>query len=251
LRAYLHLNDIISPCQHGFQARRSAETQLLCSLDSWTKSLDAKLNVDVVYLDFSRAFDSVSHPKLLTVLENIGIKGRVFEWIKGFLSNRTQRVKINGVFSYTGSVSSGISQGSVLGPLLFNLYINDLPSVISPLCTTFLYADDCKVSFPYEDAVDTWQLQTELDKISAWASEKQLELAEAKCVFITLGHKVPARHGYFLNGKPLEQVHSQRDLGVTIDSKLNFNEHCTRIARQGEEKSIAFFVTSSVRILCS
>jgi hypothetical protein len=240
----LELNRIVSNCQHGFQQGRSTETQLISSLDSWTKSLDEKLNVDVVYLDFSRAFDSVSHPKLLAVLQKIGIQGNLFNWLREFLSNRTQRVVINGKLSNVGTVTSGIGQGTVTGPVLFNIYINDLPTVVSNLSTVFLYADDCKISFPYRMASETKQLQTESDKISAWANDKQLKFAAEKCAYITLGCKTPGNHGYVLDGQPLQKVPSIKDLGMTIDSKLNFNEHCIHLIRQGGRKINCLLRTS-------
>jgi retron-type reverse transcriptase len=152
LSSFLSSNNIISKAQHGFQSGKSTETQLLASLNIWTKGLNEKIkgelgfNVDVVYLDFKKAFDSVSHVKLLSVLEKMGISGQLLLWIKDFLSNRTQSVKINDSLSVEKPVLSGVPQGSLIGPILFNAYINDLPLILSNKTDIFLYADDAKLS---------------------------------------------------------------------------------------------------------
>ena len=136
-------NDLLSPKQHGFIQGRYCVTQLLAVLDSWTLALDEGGNIDTIYLDFAKAFDTVPHQRLLTKLRGYGIEGRILTWIKAFLTNRRQRVVINGSRSSWADVTSGIPQGSVLGPVLFICYINDMPSSVQS--SMYLFADDAKL----------------------------------------------------------------------------------------------------------
>ena len=129
--------------QHGFIPGHSCVTQLLEVFDSWHQALDDKKSVDVVYLDFSKAFDSVPHHRLLSKLDSYGIKGNILSWIRAFLTERKQEVAIGGETSSSQQVLSGIPQGSVLGPILFVIYINDLPQAVRSPCK--LFADDAKV----------------------------------------------------------------------------------------------------------
>ena len=120
---YLLRNNLLANKQHGFMPRRSCVTQLLSALQYWTDSLEKDVPVDVLYLDFSKAFDSVPHERLLLKLEAYGIQGKVLQWIRSFLSERKYAVVINGVKSATSNVLSGVSQRSVIGPLLFSIYV--------------------------------------------------------------------------------------------------------------------------------
>ena len=136
-------NDLLSPKQPGFIQGRSCVTQLLPVLDSWTLALDEGGNIDTIYIDFAKAFDTVSHQRLLTKLRGYGIEGRILTWIEAFLTDRRQRLVINDSRSSWADVTSGIPQGSVLGPMLFICYINDMPSSVQP--SIYLFADDAKL----------------------------------------------------------------------------------------------------------
>ena len=136
-------NNIFSDSQYGFRNRRGCTLQLLKVLDDWTKAIDNGLPVDTLYLDLQKAFDSVPHQRLILKLERLGITGNLSRWIKNFLSERKQRVVLNGISSDWTDVISGVPQGSVLGPILFILYVNDLPDKVKSYCKIF--ADDTKL----------------------------------------------------------------------------------------------------------
>ena len=127
---YLETNDILTDKQHGFRPHRSCLTQLLVHIDNILERVGNECNVDVVYLDFSKAFDKVDHKLLLQKLQKIGIQGKIYEWIRSFLNNRKQRVIVDGEASESAEVKSGVPQGTVLGPVLFLIFINDITEAI-------------------------------------------------------------------------------------------------------------------------
>ena len=141
LMSHLLANNLLSDYQFGFIPGRSCTTQLLYVLDYFTQHLDQGDSVDAIYLDFQKAFDSVPHQCLIQKLSSFGVHGKILQWIKDFLRNRRQQVALNGQKS--GPVTSGVPQGSVLGPVLFTIFVNDIPSVV--LSPTFMFADDMKI----------------------------------------------------------------------------------------------------------
>ena len=142
---YLNSYNLITPHQHGFLKKHSTATNLLESINDWSLSLSRRHSVDIAYIDFCRAFDAISHSKLLLKLSAYGFSGNLYLWIKAFLSDRKQLVRINSSCSSIRSVLSGVIQGSVLGPLLFNVFINDVTDTLDNDTTAKLFADDLKL----------------------------------------------------------------------------------------------------------
>ena len=181
---YLESQDVIKPSQHGFRSGRSCLTNLLEYLEYVTTQIDNRQPVDCVYLDFSKAFDKVPHQRLLVKLKTMGIEGKVLEWIRDWLSNRKQRVVLNGTNSKWQPVLSGVPQGSVLGPLLFILYINDLDTGITSNISKF--ADDTKLFYRVPDNVTSSALQSDLDRLVAWAKNGSWNLTQISAKFFIL-----------------------------------------------------------------
>ena len=220
---YILDNDILTKCQHGFVSGRSCSTQLLQCLDVWTSLLDKGSCLDAIYLDFAKAFDSVPHERLLTKLEGYGIGGKIQNWIRDFLFGRRQKVVVNGEMSNWSSVLSGVPQGSVLGPILFVLFVNDMPDVVHSLIG--LFADDAKVFREIGSDEDHKMLQDDLNNLQKWAQTWQLKFNATKCKVMHLGHNNPC-HSYKMEGNvTLESVDSEKDLGVLVDKELKMDTH--------------------------
>ncbi|MCP4486062.1 MAG: hypothetical protein GY820_01885, partial [Gammaproteobacteria bacterium] len=225
---HLMQHNLISPQQHGFLARKSTVTQLLSCITDWSNELDKGCAVDVAYLDIAKAFDTVSHAKLLEILKCYGLRGSFLEWINNFLTNRYQRVRVGNSFSSHCKVESGVPQGSVLGPLLFLLYINDLPNIVKH-SNIYIYADDTKISFAFKKNIRPTGLQTDLINVIHWASQLQLAVALTKCAVLHLGTTNPCS-SYLIDNQNLQPVNHIRDLGVIIDNELHFSKQCADIA---------------------
>ena len=210
-------------------------------------SLDKKIPVDAIYLDFSKAFDTVPHKRLLTKLEGYGVKGKVLNWIKDFLTGRTQYVSINNAVSDELPVTSGVPQGSVLGPTLFIYYINDLPEVTN--VPTKIFADDTKSFNEIKTIDDSFHLQNAIDNMVNWTDDWMLYFNNTKCKVLHVGKNNPS-HNYTIgdnqNKINLPVTESEKDLGVYIDPKLNFEEHISQISKKTRRlcgmvvKSISF-----------
>ena len=181
---YNHLIDFISSnissSQFGFLPNRSTLQQLLTFLNEIFISNRSGFSTEVIYLDFKKAFDSVAHHELLLKSWNFGITGNVWKWLENYLSNRYQCVSINGHISSLLPVLSGVPQGSILGPLLFLIYINDLPSCVSS-SLLLLYADDTKCLLPIKSSVDWQVLQRDLDALTTWSQNQSLPFNASKC----------------------------------------------------------------------
>ena len=217
-------NKILPKQQHGFLHGKSTSTNLLEAMNVWIEMLEHKMPVDIIYLDYSKAFDTVPHKRLLLKLEAIGIRGNVLHWIEDFLYNRRQRVIVNEAVSNWADVLSGVPQGSVLGPLLFIIFISEIPSLINNFVS--LFADDTKLY-----GIPGSELQNDLTKVVNWTKEMQMTLNSDKCKTMHLG-KTNEQFQYIMednekNRRNLKTTEVEKDLGVHIDSNLGFTEHIT------------------------
>ena len=202
--AHLTEHNILNSSQHGFVPHRSCLTNLLEYLETVTALLDEGHSVDVFYLDFSKAFDRVPHQRLLAKLKAHGISGQLFDWIQSWLTDRKQRVVLNGAQSDWASVHSGVPQGSVLGPLLFIIYINDIDNAVD-VCLLVKFADDTKGVQTVNNDFDRTKLQRALDNLFKWSSDWQMLFNFDKCHVLHFGIK-NVHNDYFLNGHPLAHV---------------------------------------------
>ena len=217
IMGHLDSSKMISPSQHGFMKGKSCLTNLLEFFEDVTSKMDEGVPVDVVYLDFQKAFDKVPHRRLVTKIRAHGIGGRVLTWIENWLADRKQRVGVNGSFSEWQAVASGVPQGSVLGPQLFTIYINDLEEGIRS--NTSKFADDTKLGGSVNCEEDVRRLQGDLDRLSEWADAWQMQYNIDKCEVIHFGGKNKGAD-YYLNGVRLGKGEVQRDLGVLVHQSL-------------------------------
>jgi len=222
-----HMENAFTDCQHGFIGGRSCTTQLLDTVEAWTRLLDEGSTVDVVFLDFAKAFDSVPHQRLLTKLQGYGVKGDILSWIADFLCGRRQRVVVGGAASGWTEVLSGIPQGSVMGPFLFICYVNDMPEAVEGLIRMF--ADDTKIFNRANTPVERQSLQDDLNRLKKWSEEWQLRFNADKCKVMHLG-RGNGSQDYTMesNGTEtsLQKTTCEKDLGVHVDPSLKFTKHC-------------------------
>lgn len=223
---YTFKNYIIDE-QHGFYRGRSTTTNLAIYQEFITSSVEAGYQVDTINTDLSKAFDSVCQQLLLKKLSEIGITGNYLKWIKSYLINRRQRVTVNGSVSREVTVSSGVPQGSHIGPILFLLFINDVVSCFKN-SHCLLYADDLKFFNIVEPNYNA--LQSDLDQFVSWCSSNYLELNISKCKVISFYRRSnPVENSYIINNTTLESVSTFNDLGVIFDRELSFSLHVDTI----------------------
>ena len=213
------LEDRISQDQHGFVKGKSCLSNLLETFDTIFNIIDEGAPVDLLYFDFSKAFDTVPHHRLLSKLENMGIKGNVLDVIKDFITNRTMRVCVEGEKSEIKYVMSGVPQGSVLGPLLFILYINDLPDNIKSKIK--LFADDLKL---IANASNYNTIASDLKELEVWESMWILQFNPSKCKVMHIDVNDNPHFDYYINGVVLEADVQEKDLGVVTHNSLLWNE---------------------------
>ena len=182
-------------------------------MELWCEYIAEGKCIDVLYTDFSKAFDSVPHARLISKIEKYGIAGKLLNWVKAFIGNRKQRVKVKDCLSQWADVTSGVPQGSVLGPILFLIYVNDMPSEIQNVCK--LFADDAKLFCRITKEPST--LQSDIESLYTWSKRWQLPFNVEKCKILHIGKSNP-KHNYYMNGRILEKIETQNDLGVLMDT---------------------------------
>jgi hypothetical protein len=225
---YLMSHKLISKQQHGFLCRKSTTTNLLETLNDWSLAINQKKGVAAAYIDYAKAFDTVCHDKLCHKLAAYGIAGTLLQWIGSFLSDRSMCTRVGSSLSSYCELSSGVIQGSVLGPLLFVLYINDIIDLFPDVSLCKMYADDVKLYTTLECENDSQLLQTMLDDVQRWSDLWQLNISYKKCNIIVLGN-VKTSVDFVLNGNVIQKVESLRDLGVIVSCNLKFSDHINKI----------------------
>jgi Reverse transcriptase (RNA-dependent DNA polymerase)/Endonuclease-reverse transcriptase len=237
---HLHSIKAINTNQHGFLPRRSCVTMLTGAIDDWQHALDAEAgaHVDVISLDWAKAFDRVPHKRLLAKLKRYNISGHVYEWISSFLYGRSMRVVYDGAVSSDYNVLSGVPQGSVLGPLLFIIYMMDLPQCVGSSLRQ--YADDCTLYRVIRTSQDEQMLQADLDNIAMWCKVNYMEINESKSHHMAITKAKNIRKTlYSMNGKPIKQDNIMKILGITITQDLKWNVQ-TEIVRSKAAKLLGF-----------
>ncbi|GAB0207930.1 mitochondrial enolase superfamily member 1 [Grus japonensis] len=215
--------------QHGFTKGKSCLTNVIAFCDTVTCSVDMGQAVDIVYLDFSKAFDTVPHGLLLEKLMCYGLDKWSVWWVGNWLTGRTQRVVVNSSFSSWQPVTSGVPQGSILGPMLFNIFISDLHDGIK--CTLMKFADDTKLSGEVDTSEGRATLQEDLDRLGEWANKNLMKFSKDKCKVLHLGkHNPGVQHR--LGSMWLESSSVERDLGVLVNNKLNMSEQRAAAAKK-------------------
>ena len=232
---HLATNKLIRPSQHGFMAHKSCLTNLLEYLETLTKLVDEGHAVDMVYLDFAKAFDKVPHKRLLNVLQAHGINGKVLDWISAWLTNRTQRVVLNGCTSEWSNVLSGVPQGSVLGPTLFVIFINNIDEAMDTATSIISkFADDTKAGRAIKSEADRDALQRDINNLLQWADLWQAEFNDTKCKVMHIGRNNP-HYQYTMGSHVLESVDVEKDVGVMIHCSLKPSVQCAKAAKKGNQ----------------
>ena len=219
------LNHILVADQHGFRPGKSTTTCTLALTSYILESFESDCQVDAVFTDFSKAFDSVIHSHLISELESLGIGNPLLSWLQSYLSPRMQFVKIHGATSDLSITPSGVPQGGHLSPLLFIIFINSINNYLS-FSKVLLFADDIKIYSKVASISDCRQLQSDLDSFCLWTQRIGLTLNLNKCHSMTFHRK--RKHiifNYSLNGSPLERVSYVKDLGIYLTPSLSFEQH--------------------------
>ena len=221
---HLDRYQILTPLNHDFRTGHSCESQLLVTNHDLMRYRDRKVQVDLAILDFSKAFDTVPHNRLLQKLEFYYIQGDVLKWTSVFLKSRYQCVVVEGQRSGTFSVDSGVPQGTVLGPLLLLLHINDLPSVVSSQVR--LFADDCLMYCPIEVRGDQEDFQSDLDALQQWGNAWGMRFNAKKCHIMRISRSTrPLSKFYYLCNTILSEVNCAKYLGINITNDLQWSNH--------------------------
>jgi len=237
---HLDKNKILTNAQHGFRKKRSCESQLIVTIHEIASTLEKGSQVDIILLDFAKAFDKVPHQRLLHKLEYYGVNAKTKNWIKSFLQNRQQRVIIEGAASEQAPVLSGVPQGTVLGPLLFLTYINDMPEMVKS-SETKLFADDSLLFRTINNQADSVLLQNDLTSLQDWEDKWQMSFNAKKCqvIRITPKNRPPLPTTYKLHGQTLDTVDASKYLGVTISNNLTWDRHIDNTIGKGN-KTLGF-----------
>lgn len=236
---HLKENDLLSDRQWGFRGGRSTVSALLAATSDWFTLMEAGMDVCAVFFDYRKAFDSVPHHPLLNKLTSNNLNPFLLRWIANYLTLRTQRVVVEGAVSSTEHVLSGVPQGSVLGPLLFLIYIDGVSTATaSALSKNSLFADDLLLYRPISNPSDFTSVQEDIATIEAWSNDNYLTLNSEKCKWMVISRKrsppMPA-HSLTLNGQALQQVDSYKYLGVLLSRDLSWSPHIDSVCSKARK----------------
>lgn len=239
--AYLENNSVIPLEQICIRGGGSTTAQMSVALNYWTTSLENGSGVDVIYFDFEKAFDKVPHSKLIKELSLVGLHQKIVKWIESFLDQRVFRVNFQGQLSSTKFASSGVPQGSVLSPILFNVYTREIPSLVNNTGVTCqMFADDLKVYSCVSDPTTVEKIQAAISEVVEWAKSHQLPLAGSKTKVLHLG-KNNKKASYFIEGQRIVQATEVKDLGFIITENLEFDNHCNDVAAKASRRVCNLF----------
>ena len=237
LYAYLEEHDILCQNQSEFRANHSAVTALLEATDSWAYNIDnGKIN-GVIFLDLKKAFDTVDHQILLSKLSYYGIHGKSLKWFQSYLENRTQKCSVNGSLSNSCSLTCGVPQGTILGPLLLLLYINDLPNCLTN-CKSRMYADDTHLTYASSNLENVqFCLNEDLANVFDWLQANKLTLNMTKTEFMLIGSRqrldtLTTSPTIRMNSTQVSNVRATKSLGVMIDDKLDWHNHIEKLTKK-------------------
>ena len=231
LMSHLEINKLLAKEQHGFVKQKACNTNLMETIDFISQKIANKSSIDIAFLDYAKAFDTVPHLRLRNKLKAYGVVGKASAWINSFLSNRRQRVVMGEIMSNWSQVKSGVPQGSVLGPSLFIIYINDLPENLSNV--TKIYADDTKIIADTSRPDANLDLQKDLDALADWSDRWLIKLNVEKCKIMHLGKRNPLKKYFILDkGERIEvgTTKFEKDLGIVWSSDASWTEQCNRAA---------------------
>ena len=232
MNSHLDRFHLIAESQHGFMKKRSCLTNLLVFNEFVTSQVDEERPIDIIHLDFQNAFDKVPHMRLLKKLEAHGISGNVVNWIKSWLHMRKQRVHLDGCFSNWTDIYSGVPQRSVLGPILFTIFINDIDDHLSSKILKF--ADDTKAMSSVQTEEEINKLRQDLSSLYKWSVDWQMLFNVEKCKVMHIGLR-NQNTKYQMGGKELSEVTEERDLGVIVSKDLKVGKQCAKAANKGNQ----------------
>jgi hypothetical protein len=231
--AHLEKYKLIRTSQHGFMRGKLCTSNLLSFFEDVTREADKGESIDIIYLDFAKAFDKVPTARLMKKLKAHGVSGYLLKWIAAWLTNRRQRVVLNGKQSSWEAVLSGVPQGSVLGPLLFIIFINDLDQEAGLAVWLCKFADDTKMVKVIRSESDRQELQNALDRLVVWARKWGKAFNISKCKVMHIG-RANKHFPYTMAGKVLTVTNEERDLGVVVSDKLKPAAQCAQAARTAQ-----------------